>query len=206
MPCVVPNPFSTAQHVGGGLREGDAVRDPGRAGARHAPAGRRRARRTGRGQGTRGAAPVEHRVHAGRRDRQAAGPLLPPGALETANTLKVALMGVRQIRRRARLTFSFPARALTGGEGSVSTAPGVWASSFAALGINYQDSTMNLDLCDRKGKSPSGCSRTRPSHPTRKATCASLLSPSLSLSARRRRSHRYWWPSHNPIPAPHTQP
>jgi hypothetical protein len=77
LPCVVPNPFSTAQHVGGGLREGDAVRDPGRAGARHAPAGRRRARRTGRGQGTRGAAPVEHRVHAGRRDRQAAGPLLP---------------------------------------------------------------------------------------------------------------------------------
>jgi len=35
-------------------------------------------------------------------------------------------------------------------------APGVWAASFAALGINYQQSTMNLDLCDRQGKYSNG--------------------------------------------------
>jgi len=35
-------------------------------------------------------------------------------------------------------------------------APSVWGRSFAAMGINYKGSTMNLDLCDRKLKYSNG--------------------------------------------------
>eukprot|EP01065_Artemidia_motanka_P006153 TRINITY_DN13013_c0_g1_i1.p1 TRINITY_DN13013_c0_g1~~TRINITY_DN13013_c0_g1_i1.p1 ORF type:complete len:663 (+),score=219.50 TRINITY_DN13013_c0_g1_i1:126-1991(+) len=49
-----------------------------------------------------------------------------------------------------------------------STAVDSWARSFAALGINYKDSVMNLDLCDRKNKYSNGfchwpqCAYTKP--------------------------------------------
>eukprot|EP00238_Polyblepharides_amylifera_P000408 CAMPEP_0196573684 /NCGR_PEP_ID=MMETSP1081-20130531/3543_1 /TAXON_ID=36882 /ORGANISM="Pyramimonas amylifera, Strain CCMP720" /LENGTH=627 /DNA_ID=CAMNT_0041891487 /DNA_START=175 /DNA_END=2058 /DNA_ORIENTATION=+ len=36
------------------------------------------------------------------------------------------------------------------------TAPSVWGRSFAAMGINYKASTMNLDLCDRQHKYSNG--------------------------------------------------
>ena len=35
-------------------------------------------------------------------------------------------------------------------------APEVWGRSFAAMGIRYRDTKMQLDLCDRKGKYPNG--------------------------------------------------
>tara|TARA_B110000977_G_scaffold176155_1_gene231535 strand:- start:13631 stop:15409 length:1779 start_codon:yes stop_codon:yes gene_type:complete len=35
-------------------------------------------------------------------------------------------------------------------------APEVWGRSFSAMGIQYRDTTMRLDLCDRVGKYPNG--------------------------------------------------
>jgi hypothetical protein len=35
-------------------------------------------------------------------------------------------------------------------------APEVWGRSFAAMGIKYRDTKMQLDLCDRVGKYPNG--------------------------------------------------
>ncbi|PSC69592.1 peptidase M3 [Micractinium conductrix] len=39
---------------------------------------------------------------------------------------------------------------------SFESAVGVWARTFAALGIRYRDATMALDLCDREGKYSNG--------------------------------------------------